>query len=495
MKTHLLLLIISIFSITSIIELSAQGVSINDDGAPPDESAMLDIKSTTKGLLIPRMSFGDLFALSNPANGLIVYCTSFNSFYYYNGTSWQQLAGGADDDWTIDGDNMYSNNSGLIGIGTTTTLPTHKLTIENSTNNNLLRLIGTGSYGEYAKINFGDGEYVYIQEFFDDKLMVYANSGLGLTSNFNIEVVSGYGTVQVYTPEGNMSIKDDPSAADASAILDVNSSTKGMLIPRMTTAQIQLIDSPADGLQVYNTSDGKLYIFVGSANLWKEVSYGTGIIAIQTFEACGDNLVDMRDGQSYGTVEINGQCWMAENLNYGTMIPTNYNPSTGSTIEKYCYNNSTSYCDALGGLYQWNEMMNYNSTAGGQGICPDGWHVPTDQEWFVMENYLDPSISNINMTGWRGSSAGIKLKNSGSGPPFNWAPGNAGTNESGFTALPGGIRTTGGSSGYNPTNGVFWTSTYASGYAMEREMHYTSNGVYRGTQYLNTGASLRCIKD
>ena len=473
----------------------AQGVSINDNGTDPDVSAMLDIQSTTKGMLIPRMGITEMLSISSPATGLFVYCTTINKFYFYDGTIWQSIGSGDNGGWTIDGDDMYSDNTGLIGIGTTTTLPTHKLTIENSTGESVLRLIGNGPYGEYAKISFGDGDYVYIHEFWDDKLQISAAGGLGLISNNDIEIVSNYGGVKVYLPDGNACIKDTPANADPSAMLDVNSSTKGMLIPRMTTQQITNINDPANGLQVFNTTDSKLYIFVASASAWKEVSYGAGAIYIQTFETCGDNLIDTRDGQSYSTVNINGQCWMAENLNYGTMIPTNYNPSTGSSVEKYCYNNSTSYCDALGGLYQWNEMMNYNSTAGGQGICPDGWHVPTDEEWFVMENYLDPSISNINMTGWRGSSAGVKLKNSGSGPPFNWAPGNAGTNESGFTALPGGIRTTGGSSGYNPTNGVFWTSTYAGGYAMEREMYYTNNGVYRGTQYLNAGASLRCIKD
>ncbi|MCB2219869.1 MAG: hypothetical protein KQI35_05680 [Bacteroidetes bacterium] len=491
MKTHLLLLIISIFSITSIVELSAQGVSINEDGTPPDESAMLDIKSTTKGLLIPRMSFGDLFALSNPANGLIVYCTSFNRFYYYNGTNWQQLAGGVDDDWTIDGDNLYSNNDGLIGIGTTTTLPTHKVTIENSANNNLLRLIGTGPYGEYAKLNFGDGEYVYIQEFFDDKLMVYANSGLGLTSNFNIEVVSGYGRVQVYTPEGNMSIKDDPSSADPSAILDVSSSTKGMLIPRMTTEQISNVSNPADGLQVYNTTDGKLYIFVASANGWKEVSYGINTIYQQTFTSCGDDLIDIRDGQSYATVDINGQCWFAENLNYGTMISTGSYQNNNGTPEKYCLNNSSSFCDNLGGLYQWNEMMNYNSTAGGQGLCPNGWHVPTDAEWYAMENFVDPSINNPNATGWRGNTGGKMLKSTQTGSPYNWTS-NPGTDDYGFTVRPGGYRNTSGYSSGTSTNATFWTSTQGC----DREFYYGYNSILRYTTANGAlGLSVRCIKN
>ena len=491
MKTHQFLLLMCSFSLLFSISTYGQGVSINDDGAQPDASAMLDIKSTAKGLLIPRMTFSEMMGITGPAEGLVVYCTSFNSFYYHDGTSWVELSGGADDDWTLDGGNMYSNNTGLIGIGTTTTLPTHKLTIENSADNKLLRLIGTGTFGEYARLSFGDGDYAYIEEFFDDKLLMFANGGLGLSSNYNIEVQSGYGNIQVYTPQGGTSVKDDPSAGDPSAILDVNSSTKGMLIPRMSTEQISSISNPADGLQVYNTTDGKLYIFVAAANLWKEVSYGTGIIAIQTFETCGDNLVDMRDGQSYATVEINGQCWMAENLNYGTMLPTGNYMNNNGTIEKYCLNNNTVYCDNLGGLYQWNEMMNYTSTPGAQGICPDGWHVPTDSEWYSMENFVDPAINNPYQTGWRGNNGGQKLKSTAVGGSFNWQA-NPGTDDYGFTVRPGGYRNTSGYSSGITTNAAFWTSTQGC----DREFYYGYNSILRYTTANGAlGLSVRCIKD
>lgn len=290
-----------------------------------------------------------------------------------------------------------------------------------------------------------------------------------------------------------VSINNDGSDPDPTAILDIKSTEKGMLIPRMSGDEIRSIPHAADGLQVYNTDDGKLYIFVDLEGVWKEVSYGSG--TLQPFFICGELLTDDRDGQTYATVQIGDQCWMAENLNYGTMISSGAYQNNNGVPEKYCYNNSTTYCDNLGGLYQWNEMMNYNSTAGGQGLCPDGWHVPTDQEWFVMENFVDPSISNINITGWRGSSAGKKLKNSGYGPPFNWPSGNTGTNESGFTALPGGIRLTSGSTGYNPTNATFWTSSLNGSYPWEREMYYTYNSVYRSPTAPTFGMSVRCIKN
>ena len=491
MKRILFSLLFSAISLFTIQQISAQGVSINEDGADPDASAMLDIQSTSKGLLIPRMNFIEMYSISNPAVGLLVYCTTDNNFYFYSSGNWHKVVGSEDDDWTLDGNDMYSNNSGLMGIGTTNFLPTHKLTIENSESSLVLRLIGDGSFGENAKLNFGDGDYVYLHEFFDDKLLMYGGGGLALASNYNIEVQSGYGNIQVYIPQGTMSIKDDPSAGEASAVLDVNSSTKGMLIPRMTTEQISNISNPADGLQVYNTSDGKLYIFVSSANGWKEVSYGSNTIYQQTFASCGDDLVDIRDGQSYATVDINGQCWFAENLNYGTMISTGSYQNNNGTPEKYCLNNSSSFCDNLGGLYQWNEMMNYNSTPGGQGLCPNGWHVPTDAEWYAMENFVDPSISNPTQSSWRGSYGGQKLKSTSVGGSYNW-PANPGTDDYGFNIHPSGYRNTSGGSSGTTTNAAFWTSTQY----YDREFIYSSNSIYRGAGLnMYFGFAVRCLKD
>lgn len=493
MKTKLSFLIL-VVCFTSIVSIHGQGVSINDDGTSADESAMLDIGSATRGLLIPRMNFAEMYSIGTPATGLLVYCTTNDNFYFYNGEVWSKVVGSDDEDWTIDGDDMYANNPGLIGIGTATVLPTHKLTIENNDDDDVLRLIGPGSNGASAKLNFGDGDYVYIHEFWDDKLMISASGGLGLISHNDIEFVSNYENAKFYLPEGSMSVKDTPGEPDPSAILDISSSTKGFLLPRMSTEQVAAISGPADGLQVYNTDNGKLYIFVAAAGIWKEVSYGTAIIA-PPFETCGDLLTDDRDDQIYTTVEINGLCWMAENLNYGTMISNGYTQNNNSTPEKYCYNNSTTYCDQLGGLYQWNEIMDYSTTEGVQGLCMDGWHIPTDAEWTDMEVFLDATVSNYAANGWRGSSIGKMLKKAGVGPPYNWYYGNNGTNTSGFTALPGGYRSYSGGFGSVGYNGLFWSSTQSGSNAYQRQLHYSQYGSYRYASYKTTGMSVRCVKD
>ena len=103
---------------------------------------------------------------------------------------------------------------------------------------------------------------------------------------------------------------------------------------------------------------------------------------------------------------------MAKNLNVGTMLASaTTEPADNATIEKWCYNNSTADCDTYGGLYAWDEMMGY-TTQGTQGICPTGWHIPTDAEYkTLVEGQATPGCEG---TGWRCNPAGIALKSGGS---------------------------------------------------------------------------------
>ncbi|MCK6649671.1 MAG: hypothetical protein L6Q66_08445, partial [Bacteroidia bacterium] len=86
-------------------------------------------------------------------------------------------------------------------------------------------------------------------------------------------------------------------------------------------------------------------------------------------------------GKIYNTVTIGTQTWLKENLDIGTMILGAQNATNNDVIEKYCYNNLIENCEIYGGLYQWNEAMQYITTQGAQGICPTGWHMPTRAEF------------------------------------------------------------------------------------------------------------------
>jgi|GEM_PF-2236667 len=212
-------------------------------------------------------------------------------------------------------------------------------------------------------------------------------------------------------------------------------------------------------------------------------SYGNQISFTTLSWTCGTNFTDPRDNKIYGTVQIGTQCWMKQNLNIGSRISGSTGQSNNGVIEKYCYNNSESNCTTYGGLYQWNEMMQYSTTPGVQGICPPGWHIPTDAEWTTLTTYLGGE-----------SVAGGKMKEAGTA---HWSSPNTGaSNSSGFTAFPGGRRNTDGSF-YNLSYvGNFWSSSVSvASYAWSQILGYNDAVVIRGGSNKSYGFSVRCLKD
>ena len=192
-------------------------------------------------------------------------------------------------------------------------------------------------------------------------------------------------------------------------------------------------------------------------------------------------FTDPRDGQVYPTVKIGTQCWFKENLNIGTRINgiQNQDP-TNPTIEKYCYDDNESNCDSYGGLYQWDEMMKNSTSPGVQGICPEGWHIPTDEEWTTLTDFL----------GGSGVVAG-KMKST-----RGWYNNGNGSNSSGFTALPGGYRTSNGDFYSLPNNADFWSSSeYSSTNPRYRNLYYDNKDVGRYYNNKTYGFSCRCLQD
>ncbi len=290
-----------------------------------------------------------------------------------------------------------------------------------------------------------------------------------------------------YTLTAQVAVNTDGSNPDGSAILDVKSTDKGFLPPRMSTAQMNAISSPSAGLMIFNTTINTVFFYDGSAwrNLYNDGESGGPI---------------SYDGQTYQTVIIGTQTWMAENLNIGTMInSTNGGTNSdgeqtdNSTIEKYCYYNTPTYCDTYGGLYQWNEMMQYVTAEVAQGICPTGWHIPTDAEWKTMEIYLGMSQAQADATGWRGVDEGGKLKETGI---THWASPNTGaTNSSGFKGLPGGLRSSDASFLYLTGSGRFWSSNTLGSDAWVRFLIYSGTQVRRDYDDQAFGISVRCLKN
>ena len=240
----------------------------------------------------------------------------------------------------------------------------------------------------------------------------------------------------------------------------------------------------------------KHLIWDGKCSNSETYSTQTKVKIIATFSpggTCGDPITDARDGQTYNTVQIGTQCWMAENLNVGTMINGNSNQTNNGTIEKYCYGNNTTNCDTYGGLYQWDEMMQYVTTEGEQGICPTGWHLPTDNEWKTMEIYLGMTQAQADAWQWRGTDEGGKMKEAGTA---HWISPNTGaTNSSGFNALPGGSRGTSGAFGFDGGDAYFWSSGVGLYGARFRQLNYYGAQVYRAMDEQAYGYSVRCVRD
>jgi uncharacterized protein (TIGR02145 family) len=212
------------------------------------------------------------------------------------------------------------------------------------------------------------------------------------------------------------------------------------------------------------------------------------------------------DGNTYSTVTIGTQVWMAENLkttmyNDKTAIPYVINKTawTGLTTPAYCWASdfASGYYQTYGASYNWYAVDT-------RKLCPTGWQVPTDEDFKILELHLGLTETEANAFGWRGTDQSIPLKSTS-----GWLNNGNGTNTSGFTALPGNLRGLSGIECSGPgQQGFFWTSTeFDTNYAWCRGLDYYFSTIFRDYTYYylnrneilkpdkNLGMSVRCIKD
>jgi uncharacterized protein (TIGR02145 family) len=221
--------------------------------------------------------------------------------------------------------------------------------------------------------------------------------------------------------------------------------------------------------------------------------------------ACGQPV--SYAGENYPTVQIGTQCWFAKNLNVGTMIQGANDQTNNSTMEKYCYNNDTANCTTYGGLYQWAEAVQYQNGASNgtllstpftgnvRGICPTGWHLPSDAEYCTLTTFLDNTADCYVVNGSSSATAGGALKSTSG----LWTSPNTGaTNSSGFSALPGGSRYTNGAFTSVGVSAFFWSSSESSDtvpVAIFRELYNSYSDFNRNYGVKNLGFSVRCTRD
>ena len=404
----------------SLIANAQVGIGVSVANIEP--SAQLEVKSTNKGLLIPRMNEAQKNAIDSPATGLLVYQTDGTSgFYYYDG-AWKQ---------------------GFGSQGATDTA---------SLSNRI-----------DAKLNKTDTSAMlskYLRKLDTASLSYRINTKL------------------------NSSVIDLGNQTGVIIYWDENLNKFRTLAPG-TAGQVLKMSSGTNPVPVWGTD---------------ATTSTTG------FSPCGTTITDI-DGNSYNTVLIGSQCWTKENLrvrkyNNGTAI--GFNAVGGYGGFSSTWQNSTIGLHAIYGhdstittpsnltkygyLYNWYAVKGI-STNGNiastdtLNICPAGWHVPTDAEWTTL---------TTNLGG--GSVAGGKMKSVGTA---YWnSPNTSATNESGFSALPGGIRMNDGSFSDISNSGFFWSATEnGNSNAWYHSLSNSNANVSRISNNKTIGACVRCIRD
>jgi len=245
----------------------------------------------------------------------------------------------------------------------------------------------------------------------------------------------------------------------------------------------------AEGLHLHNGSIDEICIY-NRALTESEIDSLYHLGGWQLYET---GTVNDIDDNTYQTVKIGNQWWMAENLKVthyrnGESIPniTDNTAWINLTSGAYCdYNNDVNKVVTYGRLYNW-----YSATDS-RNIAPTGWHVPTDTEWKELEIFLGMSQSDADNMSWRGTDEGNKLRSTS-----GWNSGCNGTNESGFSALPGGDRFNNGVYDDMGDSGCWWSATEGSSdNAWYRSVYYLYSTVDRYSYNKRYGFSVRCVKD
>ena len=321
----------------------------------------------------------------------------------------------------------------------------------------------------------------------------------GVTYHFRIKAENSLGTIyssdMTFTTTGNLPDVE----TDAATNLKINTVTLNAAVnPNNLSTTVEFEWGTSSGYgntlaPVQNTINGSTPADISAelTGLTPGTTYHYRLKATNELGTAYGNdtifktyVVEDADQNYYYSVTIGTQIWMQENLKTtslqdGTAIPR----VTGNTSWKnltstgYCWynNDEPTYKSSYGALYNW-----YTVNTG--KLCPEGWHVPANAEWMTLTNYLGGE-----------SLAGDKLKEAGS---EHWGSQNNGTNETGFTALPGGTRKDDGSFSDNGSAGFWWSTTSVlptlSYYAV---IYYNSGSLVRGTTSPVYGCSVRCIKD
>ncbi|MCX6281345.1 MAG: T9SS type A sorting domain-containing protein [Bacteroidetes bacterium] len=406
----------------------------------------------------------------------------------------------------------------FAAVGDTTVLSTVKIV-------NLHKQFGQGTGYDTVTINGGDVLHlvswpigVNNQINKGNTMTIYPDpmTEKGSMLKFN-SPSSGNTTINIFDLLGKTLYKKDINTLSGDNIFHISGLNYGTYIVKVNgknysyTGKLLSVIGYRDGIKVdfvsnapnsnLKSSANEVEMTYGNGNIlqYKGVSgpFGSYIMDIPTgsktvtfhFYKCVD-----ADGHSYGTINIkkltagkspaiDTLVFMGENLNVGTQVTMGHGQLNNDTIEKNCYDDDSTNCNIYGGIYQWNEVMQYTTMNGSQGICPDGWHVPTYDEF---ENFINNYAGGFMI-------AGSNMKEVGDA---HWYYNADATDSTGFTALPA------GGADYYTTHSYmslhwltdYWSSTqYQYDNTKAYFLQLQSTGA--GDQYdrKELGLSVRCV--
>ena len=481
-----------LISLTSSISSHAQ-VGIGVTTANMAASAQLDVSSTTKGFLPPRMTYAQRNAIVTPGAGLIVYCTDCGSNggepEFYNGAAWVSMYGLQGSlptlapttsitaigsvSATSGGDILTDGGSSVCFRGvcwSTSSNPTIALSTKT--------VDGTG-IGTYTSAITGltQNTTYYVRSFATNAIgTVYGNQEAFTSLLLSVPTIST-------SVISNLTYSSAISGGNISADGNVTVTARGVCWSSSSNPTIALSTKTVDG-----TGTGSFTSAI--SGLTENTSYYVRSYATNAIgTAYGSEVVFTTPFDLTPRVTIGNQVWTTQNLNVSTYrdgTPITQITAAAdwpATVEgAYCYyNNSPANGDIYGKLYNWYAVN--DSTHG--GLAPAGYHIATDAEWTTLITTLDATV------------AGGKMKEAGN---THWLSPNTGANNSsGFTALPGGGRSSAnGSFWYIGGHTYWWTATVypLPLYAYRRQLDQTQVDFSPGGGSLKTeGYSVRCIKD
>jgi uncharacterized protein (TIGR02145 family) len=302
-----------------------------------------------------------------------------------------------------------------------------------------------------------------------------------MSSNYNKRMIRGLIFLIfsfILTTTVNAQVGIGTTTPNTSSILDLTSTNKAFILPRMTTVQRNQIANPVAGMIIFNTDSACSEIYRGSG--WFDMCKATSSV-------------------SFPSVTICNQTWMLNNLSIakyrnGDSIPQVTDPTQWSnlTTGAWCwYNNDSATYGVYGELYNWYAVNDP------RGLAPDGWHIPGDAEWNILATCLDPAADTSCISCNQSNIAGAAMKDTGN---VYWVSPNTGaTNSCGLTCLPAGFRNLGGLFQAVGSSCYLWSSSEISGYIYYRVLLYDYSGLNREGQssvvITKQGFPVRCVKD